>query len=296
MLKKSLASFRLALSGASGNPLSLNLGKIRLSLPSPDYMSFVLGPWSSIPTARVCALIQAAPAALATEVSEMEKFDERLAALLDQALSADEFVVQSSALESHAFTNDHGWRALFHALLALRPLPIPYARAAFKHYREYLKARATLARSLIQKPYPPSKVSTELAALNATGKQPPGVTYGFRQVRLPRNRTVELEVKPGTRLTISLADYPVQIWFDREWCFGLPDGQIFRAANGRCAIGRESACQLVVNSAVSSVSRRHIEIEGRSNTRIGIRDRSSMGSYVAPHSLLDRPEQDVTER
>ncbi|MSR15018.1 MAG: FHA domain-containing protein, partial [Gammaproteobacteria bacterium] len=193
--------------------------------------------------------------------------------------------------------NDYGWRSLFNALIEALPKSAPYARAALGHYLEYLKAREVLAHSTLQ---PSSKFhpnATQLAVeLNATGERPLTVNYGFRQVRLPSARAVELDIKPGSRLNISMADYPLQLWFERCWNFALPDGQTYRVEAGTCSVGRDPSCQLVVKPAVLSVSRRHLEVTALSERRVRVRDLSSMGSYVDPQSLVDRPDQDVTEK
>lgn len=275
-------------------PLRFVLGSAGLELRfhAPADFAFALIPWTNIPATRFAKMLTTRQSELLHEAVEIKTLTATLRQLLRADLnSPNEFFSEFRALDLHAFTHDFGWRSLVVALTNAAPKFHHYGLIAIERYVEYLQNRESMSRtvaSMSSATSPSGAQSRSHDSFSVTSEQPRAVAYGFQQIRLPKNRSVELDISRGDRITISLADYILQIQFDQQWIVSLPNGRAHLLDESPYTVGRDSRCQIVIDSAMSSVSRRHLVVEPLSDTRLRLTDYSSLGSYLEPHSLLRR--------
>lgn len=268
---------------------------LKLRFPNPTGFAFALEPWTNLPTTRFAKILAAPPLALLDEAAEIKAFTARLRRLFPPDMnSPSEFFSEFRALELHAFTHDFGWRSLIRTLTNASPKFVRYGEIAIQRYVEYLDTRESISRAVaLMFGATNANVGADpqpkcLVGPGVTSERPRGVTYGLHQVRLPKNRPVEIDLPCSDRLTIALADYSLQIRFDQKWIVSLPNGRIHVLDASCYSVGRDSTCRIVIDSTVSSVSRRHLIIEPLSDTKLRLTDCSSLGSYLDPRWLMRR--------
>ncbi|MCP5150020.1 MAG: FHA domain-containing protein [Ectothiorhodospiraceae bacterium] len=267
-------------------PLTLALEGPSLVFPGTAEFEFALAPRTVYPTEKAAALRERSPQELERIAHGVHLVEQRVADVLCHALAAPEHLTRLFAsLEPQLFSHDHDWRAIAVGLQQSSRAADPYRRIVLVKYLQYLAARQQVLRGLHAQRIAAGEPSCESPAASpeATALLGPAVARavdaeGMR--RLPRGETVKLRFQEARAITIELADYRFRLHPGRRFVLADASGERFVLRPGCNLVGRQPDCDVVVNPAYQSVSRRHIIVQPIGEDRVAITDVSAHGTWV----------------
>ena len=285
--------------------LMLDYGEIVLHFPTHHEFDFALSSRIELPAQRVAELEQLALFELrrmATDVRRLEnRFSDVLSAALERRHSLCKLMGQ---LELKSFSNDHEWRSIFAALAESDDRGHdPYRHVALAKYTQYLRNRQAViqhiysARGSAQEtagaPEPESSDTVAAAKLHETS------IFDFTQIEmdsetaqdlwlLPRGESIGLTLSGTDHVDVTLATYNFRIVNNHEatYLVDSDDGTEVSLRRGRNFIGRDQACDVVVNQSYREISRKHLVIDSVDQYTTVLTDLSSHGTRVPASRVI----------
>lgn len=280
---------RLSLRSA-GTRIEFPWGANRLRFTHLSDFEFALGARTGVLPARLHELMRRSAPKLEAEVLGIRNLDQRIAEILrandEQAAPCAPAVTQ---LGVSVFSKDFDWRALFAHLVELPTLDDGYVRAALRKYQQYLNARLSTVRMVLDlQARVPDAEAWENEAKATLMFTADGEMREFSRDelrRLPQGEAVTLRLAPGSAISLKLARHEFSLTHNREWALVADNGKTYTLHAGVNCVGRGRDNDVSIDADFRNVSRKHLLAQPLADDVIQLTDISSHGTYVPPTAL-----------
>ena len=294
-------------------PLQLEFPDRFVNFPSMKEFEFALRSRTEFPAARVRELMTLTPAELEHNAATMRQVERDFADILAQAVHHPELIGEYfRELETKLFSHDHGWRDIIEGLIRLSPAYDAYKRIALIKYMQYLRARQNIMRSLfIEKTKGDGNASIHAARKTEDITQfVPGDTAIFDMTQvlagddsadadqasglcaLAKGETVTLHLGQQREVELVLAGNRMRLFMGRDFYLADDDNNTYPLHPGKNLIGRNSACDVVLDGACRAVSRNHLIVQAISTNEVRLTDLSAHGTEVPAQFLRPQHQRD----
>ena len=107
-------------------------------------------------------------------------------------------------------------------------------------------------------------------------------------MRLPKGEAVILPFNHESTITIQLSKHAFLLsWIDGVLCLTEDDGQRSELQAGKNIIGRDTVCNIAVDSSYRDVSRLHLIIEPLDGDQVRFTDLSAHGTFLPAEVLAN---------
>jgi hypothetical protein len=286
---------------SSSDVLDITVDGERFVFQSPRDFEFALAGRTSVPVSKIITLSRMSDDGLLREAEAIRAVEQRFADALSGTLEDITSVgplLQS--MEPSIISQDNGWRSIIDALNTSERPCETYKKIALVKYMQYLTARQEVVKSLFANRQ--RNVDDEQRNVNGGGVHRP--TARFRETlifdlnasngddehdtaysRLPKGETVELALEPDEALDILLAKHQCRIVSQEGLHFVDERGIDSELHMGRNVVGRDTASDVVIDSNLRDVSRKHLIVETDGSNRLRLTDISSHGTSLPPKFL-----------
>ncbi len=291
--------------------LALVINGEEISFHTLAEFEFALGGRTNVPASKLADLIMQSPDELKREAKSIKAVEKRFVDILSRSIQQPgEIGRLVREVDIQVFSNDYDWRSIFKALNHEDEAYDELRRVAVVKYMQYLRSRQDVIKQ------------TYKVKLRETGRQ--GEVHGqardalspieetkdqFRETsifdsvsleapvepvpssiltRLPKGEAVSVRPPPASEFDMRLSKHPFV--FRNGAVRELVDefGNAHRIDAGKNIIGRDSVCNIVLDSALRDVSRMHLIIEPLDGGTLRFTDLSSHGTFLptvlVPHS------------
>jgi len=290
--------------------LSLVINGEEISFHTLAEFEFALGGRTNVPASKLADLIMLSPDELKREAKSIKAVEKRFVDILSRSIEQPgEIGRLVREVDIQVFSNDYDWRSIFKALNLEDEAYDELRRVAVVKYMQYLRSRQDVIKQ------------TYKVKLKETGKQ--GVSQArdalspieetkdqFKETsifdsvslempveplpdadltRLPKGEAVSIKPQADTEFNMRLSKHPFV--FRNRAVRELVDefGNAHRIEPGKNIVGRDSVCNIVVDSALRDVSRMHLIIEPLDGGALRFTDLSSHGTFL-PTVLVPNSE------
>lgn len=278
--------------------LSLRIQEQVLEFPSPLQFEFALSGRTSLPAEKLAALVVAEDEVLLKEAEAIRRIEQRfegvLSGVLEDTTSVGGFM---QSMDLAVVSNDHDWRSIISALKSKGAGCEEYKKCALVKYMQYLNSRQETIRSIYGLRQRLGAKRTEKAAARHENHLRETVIFeaiSFTRpadnelTRMPKGESVDIELEPDRPIAIQLAKHAFTlVAFADGIRLSGKGAETGVLRPGRNVIGRDAASDVVVDSELRDISRRHLIVETDGRTQVRLTDISSHGTSIPP-TYLDR--------
>lgn len=279
--------------------LSLVINGEEISFHTLAEFEFALGGRTNVPASKLADLIMLSPGDLKREAKSIKSVEKRFVDILSRSIEQPgEIGRLVREVDIQVFSNDYDWRSIFKALNQEDEAYDALRRVAVVKYMQYLRSR----QDVIKQTYKVKRTETgkqaqareALSPLEESKDQfketsifdsvslaaPIEPLPNAALTRLPKGEAVSIKPRADTEFDLRLSKHPFV--FRNRAVRELVDefGNVHRIETGKNIIGRDSVCNIVVDSAVRDVSRMHLIIEPLDGGTLRFTDLSSHGTYL----------------
>lgn len=286
---------------ATSEPLSLEIGEQKITFHSLSEFEFAMSGRTDVPSRKIAELVALTGAELKKEAKAIkaveQMFVDVLAKSIDEPGTISELLRQ---IDVHVFSQDHHWRDLMRSLNEKTTDYDDLRRIALVKYMQYLRSRQDVIKQTYAVKKRESRASTSNTSAtndkNMSGmrdtvifdtvvaEQDKDTTRDF--TRLPKGESVHLKLHPQEIVPLRLSKHAFHIVHDENLRLIDDHEQAHPLKRGKNVVGRDSICNIVLDSAYRDISRVHLMIEVSSEDTVRITDLSSHGTYV-PRRFVD---------
>ncbi len=274
----------------AGARLELPWGTDKLRFSQLADFEFALGARTGVLPARLHELMRRSAAELDAELHGIRNLDQRITDILEanqaQSVPCGPAVAQ---LGVAVFSKDFEWRSLFAHLVELPANDDAYVRAALRKYQQYLHARLTTVRLVVDmqgsmlEPGMDDADAKATVMFTADGEMREFSRDELR--RLPQGEAVTLRLAPGSAISLKLARHQFSLTHNREWALVADNGKTYPLHEGVNCVGRGRDNDISLDADFRNVSRKHLLAQPLADDVILLTDISSHGTYVPPKAL-----------
>jgi hypothetical protein len=280
---------------STSSSLKLQVGDAVHEFLSPDDFAFALSGRAGVPGSRITSLAGMASDALRREAEAIrrveQKFNDTLDGVVRDVTRIGPFLRE---IDLTLISQDHAWRNIVGALMALDDTYEAYKKVALVKYVQYLAARRLAVTTIYSErehgrqpkgqgqEHDHEHKIRETAIFEATEVAGPK-SDGF--VRMPKGETVDVDIESEGRVSVLLARHECRIESNGRPQF-VDDNEVTTPLrSGKNIVGRDMGCDVLVNAAYRDISRRHLIIEVHGGSRVRLTDISSHGTSLSPRLL-----------
>lgn len=292
--------------------LSLVINGEEISFHTLAEFEFALGGRTNVPATKLADLIMLSPDELKREAKSIKAVEKRFVDILSRSIEQPgEIGRLVREVDIQVFSNDYDWRSIFKALNQEDEAYDELRRVAVVKYMQYLRSR----QDVIKQTY---KVKLKETGKQGEARSPAREVLSpieetkdqFKETsifdsmslempieplpnsaltRLPKGEAVSVKPQADTEFDLRLSKHPFV--FRNGAVRELVDefGHAHRIEAGKNIIGRDSVCNIVVDSALRDVSRMHLIIEPLDGGTLRFTDLSSHGTFL-PSVLVPHRE------
>ncbi len=277
-------------------PLRLQLSGQVVSFESVSGFEFALASRTEVPSTKVAELVRLEPEALEREAGSIREVQRQFVEVLSVALDAPGVIGSAlGEMDAKLFSQDHRWREIMAALKHQEREFEEFKRVALVKYLQYLGSRQDVLQSIYgyknaEPGHPGPDAEARSAALRETvifqlGAHPPG-RAASRYARLPRGETVTARLDAAGELEVLLSRHAIAIVHGERPYLRDENGREYPLEPGRNVVGRQPACDVVVDAGLRDVSRQHVTVVLRGPGLVELTDFSSHGTFVPARALV----------
>ncbi|MEM7467388.1 MAG: FHA domain-containing protein [Pseudomonadota bacterium] len=285
---------------SSADNLALEIGDQTITFHSLAEFEFAMSGRTDVPSRKIAELVALTREELKKEAKAIKAVEQMFVDVLAKSIDEPGTIAELlSQIDVHVFSQDHHWRDL---MRSLNEKPEDYddlRRIALVKYMQYLRSR----QDVIKQTYAVKK-REDRAQTNSTSQtdnKSPDIrdTVIFDTVvaeqdkdqtkdftRLPKGESVHLKLHPKEIVPLRLSKHAFHIVHDDTLRLIDDQNEPHVLKRGKNVVGRDSVCNIVLDSVYRDVSRVHLIIEVSSEDTVRITDLSSHGSYV-PRRFVD---------
>ena len=280
-------------------PVELNIGDQTLRFCSIPDFEFCLTGRTSVPSRKITELVKQSAQKLKSEAVTIKDIEKRFVAILSRSIEDPNSINQAlRELDTTIFSQDHSWRNIIGALNEGGDDLNPFRRVALVKYMQYLASRQEIIKYLYsekqkftsnnnrveEKEEPQDKLSGTLI-LESTLFEPlkEGKDDDFE--RMPKGEVISIHLKSGKDIEIRLSKHKCKLSNKNGIEFVDQSGKRHPLITGRNVVGRDTASNVKIDSALRDISRLHLLIENLGDDKLQLTDMSSHGTFLHPALL-----------
>lgn len=271
-------------------PLVLRMQGVEYSFGTPRDLEFALAGRCGLPPERLDALLRAPLGSLLEDAEHIAAMRKTLLGALEsppEDMTSVETFIRTIAPTT--LSSDHDWRVIIPAVTAAASVDEAFVRVALAQYIRYLEHRESMLRRIHahrSTNAAPARTPEPARETLALAPEPPAAgSHSF--TRIPKGKPVELRLEEGQDLVLLLAKHPFQIVHAAgHFAFVGPGMAPHPLRVQPMLVGRESANDIVIDSNLRDVSRRHLLIEFDGSGLLRLTDLSSHGTSL-PEEYLE---------
>lgn len=281
--------------------LELSIDDERYVFQSPRDFEFALNGRTSLPSPKIAALSRLGDDELLREAEAIraveQRFSEALSGTLEDITSIGPFLKN---IEPSIISQDNNWRSIINGLNKLEQVPEAYKKVALVKYMQYLASRQEVVKSLyanrqarsVSEPnganesavYRPTARFRETMLLNLNDTADLD-RYEVAFSRLPKGETVEVDLEEDRAIELLLGKHQCRILLDDRLLFVDQSGHDSELHVGRNIVGRDATSDVIIDSSLRDVSRKHLIVESDGARQLKLTDISSHGTSLPPRYL-----------
>ena len=281
--------------------LSLEIGEQTITFNSLGEFEFAMSGRTDVPSRKIAELVALTGDELKKEAKAIKAVEQMFVDVL--AKSIDEPGTISDLLRQidvHVFSQDHHWRDLMRSLNDQDEQYDDLRRIALVKYMQYLRSRQDVIKQTYavkkRENRPNSSATSNTNESNpadmrdtvifdtVVAEQDKDQTRDF--TRLPKGESVHLMLHPREIVPLRLSKHAFHLVHDDKLQLVDDHEQTYELKRGKNVVGRDSVCNIVLDSVYRDVSRVHLMIEVSAEDNVRITDLSSHGTYV-PRRFVD---------
>lgn len=290
---------------STSDSLSLEVGEQTITFNSLGEFEFALSGRTDVPSRKIAELVALTGAELKKEAKAIkaveQMFVDVLAKSIDEPGTISELMRE---IDVHVFSQDHKWRDL---MRSLNEKPTDYddlRRIALVKYMQYLRSRQDVIKQTYAVKKRDGRASDTKERSQANEKasglrdtvifdtvvaaQDVDTTRDF--TRLPKGESVHLKLNPKEIVPLRLSKHAFHLVYDTALKLVDDQNESHPLQLGKNIVGRDSVCNIVLDSIYRDVSRVHMMVEVSQQDDVRITDLSSHGTYV-PRRFVDFDQQ-----
>ena len=268
---------------------------------SPQDFEFALNGRTCLPAPKIAALSRLDDNELLREAEAIraveQRFSQALSGTLEDITSVGPFL---KAMEPTIISQDNNWRSIIMALNDVDRVPETYKKIALVKYMQYLTSRQEVVKSLYANRQ--HRNTAEERPVNGSAVYRP--TARFRDTmlinlsdisemerheisfsRLPKGETVEIALQRDHAVDLLLAKHQCRILLQDRLLFVNQEGHDSELRVGRNIVGRDATSDVIMDSGLRDVSRKHLIVENDGVGQVKLTDISSHGTSLPPRFL-----------
>lgn len=288
------------------NQLSLKIADQNITFNSLAEFEFALSGRTDVPSRKIAELVALTPAELKSEAQSIKAVEQMFVDVLAKSIDEPGSVSQLLRdIDVHVFSQDHNWRDLMRSLNDKDETYDDLRRIALVKYMQYLRSRQDIIKQTYAvKKQEASGQSGDAPASRPVDGEPPGVkdtvifdtavmevdsdaTRDFS--RIPKGEAIHLNLGENEILPIRLSKHPFRLVRDEGFRMVDDQERSHELQFGKNIVGRDSVCNVVLDSDYRDVSRVHLMLELSDENRLRLTDLSSHGTYI-PRRFFHIPE------
>jgi len=281
--------------------LELSIDGERHVFQGPREFEFALSGRTCLPAPKIAALSRLSDDDLLREAEAIRAVEQRFAEALSGALEDITTVGPVlKTMEPSIISQDNNWRSIISALNGVELISETYKKIALVKYMQYLTSRQEVVKSLYSNRHPRDANGVR----SESGPDVYRPTARFRETmlfdlngipdlehsettfsRLPKGETVEVDLEEDRAVDLLLAKHQCRILLRDKLLFVDERGQNSELCVGRNVVGRDSTSDVIIDSTLRDVSRKHLIVESDGARQIKLTDISSHGTSLPPRFL-----------
>jgi FHA domain len=285
--------------------LSLVINGEEISFHTLAEFEFALGGRTNVPASKLADLIVLSPDELKREAKSIKAVEKRFVDILSRSIAQPgEIGRLVREIDIQVFSNDYDWRSIFKALNNEDESFDELRRVGVVKYMQYLRSRQDVIKQTykvkLKASDPPSESGRDPQSPRDDAKDPFRETSIFDSVslaaplalvpstaltRLPKGEAVSIKPRADSEFDLRLSKHPFVLRTGARCELVDELGNVHRIEAGKNIIGRDSVCNIVVDTSLRDVSRMHLIIEPVDGGGLRFTDLSSHGTFL-PTSLL----------
>ncbi len=284
--------------------LSLVINGEEISFHTLAEFEFALGGRTNVPATKLADLIMLSPDELKREAKSIKAVEKRFVDILSRSIEQPgEIGRLVREVDIQVFSNDYDWRSIFKALNQEDEAYDELRRVAVVKYMQYLRSRQDVIKQTYKvklretgKHSAPREVLSPMEETKDQFKEtsifesmslemPVEPVPNSALTRLPKGEAVSIKPAMNSEFDLRLSKHPFQFRNGAVREFG----HAHKIEPGKNIIGRDSVCNIVVDSALRDVSRMHLIIEPLDGGVLRFTDLSSHGTFL-PTALVPHGE------
>lgn len=289
-----------------GKALTLVINGEEISFNTLSEFEFALGGRTNVPASKLADLIMLSPDELKREAKSIKSVERRFVDILSRSIEQPgEIGRLVRAVDIQVFSNDYDWRSIFKALNQQDAEFDELRRVAVVKYMQYLRSRQDVIKQTYKIKLKESGKSAhgdgmspllslesaaaleetkdafkETSIFDSVALDAPVALSDATLTRLPKGEAVMVRARANSDFELSLSKHPFV--FRNRATRELVDqyGHVHPLVAGKNIIGRDSVCNIVVDTSLRDVSRMHLIIEPLDGGTLRFTDLSSHGTFL----------------
>jgi predicted ribosome-associated RNA-binding protein Tma20 len=272
------------------HPIELTINDKAVLFNSVEDFEFALDARTAIPLDKITNSIQASLQELRQEAESIAVATDKLTSLMSKSPETSSgLTMRLKSTDSSIFSKDNGWRDIIIGLNSNDSLEsCKYKQVAIKTYLRYLSNRLGMIKSIqseLEKQQSNQNESINLAH-SKTGAfevdaelDPTLIDSRSGMTKLPKGKSVMLDVKKGDKIELILAKYACEIFVKEDIIFVDSKGTEYPIHIGKNKVGRATSCSVKFTSDLHEISRIHLMIANHNDKKLELTDLSTHGTY-----------------
>ncbi|MBL1142021.1 MAG: FHA domain-containing protein [Proteobacteria bacterium] len=271
------------------HPIEITIHDKAVMFNSVEDFEFALEARTAIPLDKITSAIKSSVHDLQQEAEAIAVAEDKLAHMMSKSPeTSDGITMRLKSIDSSIFSKDNGWRDIIIGLNSDDSFEsCKYKQVALKTYLRYLSNRLEMIK-LIQAELEKQDANKQSISL-ATAKtgafeinnevESTLIDSKSGMTKLPKGKSVILDVKQGDRIEFILAKYKCELLVGEDIKFIDSNGTECLINIGINKVGRGHACSVKFSSELHEISRVHLVIANHNDQKLELTDLSTHGTY-----------------
>ena len=276
------------------NELRLRVGDRNFTFPTPADFEFALSGRTCVPAEKINALVDVPDERLLQEAEAIkqaeQRFSDALSGVLANLKDINGFLDQTKL---SMISQDNDWREIVSALMAVPAGFEQFKKVALVKYMQYMVSRQEIVKGLYHHRQLHKRDDDKTSWTRNIPKKALGDTGIFEYLsfaekgadgdafkRLPKGETLEIELDPDATFGMRLARSMCGIVNHGDLVFIDDRGVETSLHEGKNIIGRDASADVVMDSSLRDISRKHLIVETDGSNVFRLTDISSHGTWV----------------
>ncbi len=269
------------------HPIELTISDKPVMFNSVEDFEFALDARTAIPLDKITSTVKASLQELKQEAEAIAVAEDKLSQMMSKSPdTSNGITMRLKSIDSSIFSKDNGWRDIIIGLNHDDSFEsCKYKQVALKTYLRYLSNRLGMIKSVqaeLEKQDDKESINLAQAKTGAfeVNEEVEPTLYDFKagMMKLPKGKSIMLDIKQGDRLEFILAKYACTLLVGEDIIFIDSNATEYPINIGINKVGRGHGCSVKVSSDLHEISRVHMIIANHNDKKLELTDLSTHGT------------------